>query len=40
MAHLEGVVDEPAFDLFLTFERKTYKSRAAKTEKLAATQLQ
>jgi hypothetical protein len=40
MAHLERVVDERAFDLFFTFEGKTYERRASETEKLAAAQLQ
>ena len=40
MAHLEGIVDERSFDLFFTLERKTNERRAAKTEELAAAQLQ
>jgi len=40
MAHVEGIVDEPAFDLSFTFEGKTDERRAAKTEELAAAKLQ
>jgi len=36
MAHVEGIVDEPAFDLSFTFEGKTDERRAAKTEEPAA----
>ena len=40
MPHLEGIVDERTFDLLFTFEGKAGERRTAKTEKLAATQLQ
>ncbi len=40
MAHLEGIVNEGALDLFFTFEGQADESRAAETEKLASAQLQ
>ncbi len=40
MAHLEGIVDERAFNLFFTFEGEADERRAAETEKLAAAKLQ
>src|SRR5260370_10401801 len=40
MPHLEGIVDERAFDPFFTFEGKTDERGAAESEELAAAQLQ
>src|SRR5207245_7607753 len=40
VAHLEGIVDERAFDLWFTLEGKTDERRAAGTEKFSAAKLQ
>src|SRR5260370_27617139 len=40
MPHLEGIVDERAFDLSFTFERETDERRATESEELAAAQRQ